>query len=111
MRLGGQQCFLTEGTIAHSLYGKNVIVERHRHRYEFNNRYRDKLVAAGLTVSGQSGDAEPLVEVIELPDHPWFVGCQYHPEYRSNPRDGHPLFSGFIDAALSFAKSQMEEAG
>jgi len=111
MRLGGQQCFLTDGTIARTLYGQDVIVERHRHRYEFNNRYRERLVNAGLTVSGQSGDEEPLVEIVELPGHPWFVGCQYHPEYRSNPRDGHPLFGGFIEAALAYASSQMEEAG
>lgn len=110
MRLGGQECFLTKGTIAHSLYGSDVIVERHRHRYEFNNRYRDKLVEHGLVVSGQSGDEEPLVELIELKDHPWFVGCQYHPEYRSNPRDGHPLFSGFIDAALKYAAATAEVA-
>ncbi len=103
MRLGGQECFLTGNTIAHSLYGKDVIVERHRHRYEFNNRYLDKLVEHGLIVSGRSGDEEPLVELIELSDHPWFVGCQYHPEYISNPRDGHPLFTGFIDAALEHA--------
>ncbi len=110
MRLGGQECFLTSGTIAHSLYGSDVIVERHRHRYEFNNRYRDKLVEHGLIVSGQSGDEEPLVELIELKDHPWFVGCQYHPEYRSNPRDGHPLFSGFIDAALKYASASVDVA-
>ncbi len=103
MRLGGQECFLTSGTIAHSLYGKDVIVERHRHRYEFNNHYRDKLVEHGLIVSGQSGDEEPLVELIELDDHPWFVGCQYHPEYKSTPRDGHPLFSGFVNAAIQYA--------
>ncbi len=110
MRLGGQQCYLTKGTIAHSLYGEDVIVERHRHRYEFNNRYRDKLVASGLIVSGESGDEEPLVEIIELGDHPWFVGCQYHPEYRSTPRDGHPLFVGFIDAAIAFADAAMDAA-
>ncbi len=110
MRLGGQKCFLTPGTIAHSVYGADDIVERHRHRYEFNNHYRDKLTSAGLTISGQSGDEEPLVEIIELKDHPWFVGCQYHPEYRSNPRDGHPLFGGFIDAAMEYADAQGENA-
>ena len=110
MRLGGQECFLSENTIAHKLYGNSVITERHRHRYEFNNRYRDKLVSKGLIVSGESGDEEPLVEIIEISDHPWFVGCQYHPEYRSNPRDGHPLFSGFINAALSYAESSVELA-
>jgi len=108
MRLGGQRCYLTSGTIAHTLYGQDEIVERHRHRYEFNNRYLEKLVSHGLIVSGRSGDEEPLVEVIELDNHPWFVGCQYHPEYRSNPRDGHPLFSGFIDAAMKYADKAAE---
>lgn len=105
MRLGGQECFLQVGTIAHDVYGTDVITERHRHRYEFNNRYLKTLVEHGMIVSGKSGDKEPLVEVMELPDHPWFVGCQYHPEYRSSPRDGHPLFSGFIDAAIAYAES------
>ena len=110
MRLGGQSCHLTSGTIAHSLYSADVIVERHRHRYEFNNRYLDKLVSHGLIVSGRSADEEPLVEVVELGDHPWFVGCQYHPEYRSNPRDGHPLFSGFVEAAIAYAASAAANA-
>ncbi len=110
MRLGGQRCYLADGTIARTLYGEDVIVERHRHRYEFNNRYREKLVANGLVVSGESGDEEPLVEIIELADHPWFVGCQYHPEYRSTPRDGHPLFVGFIDAAITYADASIEQA-
>jgi len=83
-----------------------VIVERHRHRYEFNNRYLQKLVDSGMVVSGVSGDDEPLVEIIELPDHPWFVGCQYHPEYRSTPRDGHPLFRSFIAAAITYAREE-----
>ena len=110
MRLGGQECFLSENTIAHTLYGDSVITERHRHRYEFNNRYRDKLVSKGLVVSGESGDEEPLVEIIEISEHPWFVGCQYHPEYRSSPRDGHPLFTGFINAAMRYAESSVELA-
>ena len=110
MRLGGQECFLGNNTIARKLYGDSVITERHRHRYEFNNRYRDKLVSKGLIVSGESGDEEPLVEIIEIPEHPWFVGCQYHPEYRSNPRDGHPLFTGFINAAMRYAESSVELA-
>ncbi|OED39610.1 CTP synthase [Chromatiales bacterium (ex Bugula neritina AB1)] len=105
MRLGGQECFLTEGTIARKVYDAGVVTERHRHRYEFNNRYREPLEAHGMIVSGVSGDEEPLVEIIELPDHPWFVGCQYHPEYRSTPRYGHALFSGFIDAAIDFSKT------
>jgi CTP synthase len=98
MRLGGQPCHLIEGTKVRELYGKDVIVERHRHRYEFNNHYLQTLQDAGLQVSGKSAD-DSLVEVIEIPDHPWFVACQFHPEFTSTPRDGHPLFSGFINAA------------
>jgi len=78
------------------------ITERHRHRYEVNNNYREALTKAGLIISAESNDEEPLVEMIELTDHPWFVGCQFHPEYTSNPRDGHPLFTGFIGAALAY---------
>jgi CTP synthase len=100
MRLGGQPCLLVEGSLVRELYGKDTIVERHRHRYEFNNRYRYDLEEHGLLVAGVSAD-EKLVEMIELPHHPWFVGCQFHPEFTSTPRDGHPLFSGFIRAAVS----------
>jgi CTP synthase len=98
MRLGEQKCCLKEGTRARELYGREIIEERHRHRYEFNNSYRQRLEAAGLVIAGTSLDQE-LVEVVELGDHPWFVACQFHPEFTSTPRDGHPLFSGFIDAA------------
>jgi len=98
MRLGGQQCRLVAGSKVRELYGKEVIVERHRHRYEFNNGYREALVKAGLSIVGTSLD-ESLVEVIELPDHPWFIACQFHPEFTSTPRDGHPLFAGFVSAA------------
>ena len=98
MRLGGQDCKIKEDSLIHDLYGKDVIHERHRHRYEFNNAYRDQLEQAGLVLSGTSVDGE-LVEVVELADHPWFVGCQFHPEFTSSPRDGHPLFKGFIRAA------------
>ncbi|RMG58678.1 MAG: CTP synthase [Gammaproteobacteria bacterium] len=98
MRLGGQTCQLKPGTLAHRLYGRDQIVERHRHRYEFNNQYRDRLTEAGLVISGTSVDGA-LVEVVELHDHPWFLACQFHPEFTSTPRDGHPLFSGFIRAA------------
>ncbi len=104
MRLGGQECNLAEGTISRALYGGEMVTERHRHRYEFNNDYRDVLTRHGMVVAGESSDAEPLVEIIELPDHPWFIGCQFHPEYLSTPRDGHPLFTGFIDAALKHAE-------
>ena len=99
MRLGGQRCHLVEGSLARRLYGSEVITERHRHRYEFNNHYRRVLEEHGLLISGYSQD-NTLVEIVELPDHPWFLGCQFHPEFTSSPRDGHPLFTGFIEAAL-----------
>jgi len=98
MRLGGQECRLKHDTLVQSAYDEDVITERHRHRYEFNNQYREKLEAAGLIVSGESMDGE-LVEVIELHDHPWFLACQFHPEFTSSPREGHPLFKGFVRAA------------
>jgi len=98
MRLGGQDCVIKTDSLIHDLYDRDVIHERHRHRYEFNNAYRDQLQQAGLVLSGTSADGE-LVEVVELADHPWFVGCQFHPEFTSSPRDGHPLFKGFILAA------------
>ncbi|MEK7734378.1 MAG: CTP synthase [Pseudomonadota bacterium] len=98
MRLGGQDCRLIEGTRARALYGRETARERHRHRYEFNNNYRDLLTGKGLVIAGTSAD-DKLVEIIELRDHPWFVGVQFHPEFTSNPRDGHPLFSGYIEAA------------
>ena len=97
MRLGGQDVTLAEGTRARAVYGKGVIRERHRHRYEFNNTYLERYRAAGLTFSGLSPDG--LVEIVELANHPWFVATQFHPEFTSNPRDGHPLFTGFIAAA------------
>jgi len=101
MRLGGQQCDLKPGSLAAIAYGTEQIIERHRHRYEFNNNYRDTLEQAGLVLSAQSAGAESLIEMVELSDHPWFIGCQFHPEYTSTPRDGHPLFTGFISAALN----------
>lgn len=97
MRLGAQECRLSEGTLARKLYNQEAIRERHRHRYEFNNRYKDQLTKASLVCSGYSVDG--LVEMIELPDHPWFIASQFHPEFTSSPRDGHPLFTGFIQAA------------
>jgi CTP synthase len=103
MRLGGQECHLVDGSKARELYGKERIVERHRHRYEFNNSYLDTLQKAGLAISGHSADGS-LVEMIEIKDHPWFVACQFHPEFTSTPRDGHPLFSGFIRAAREYAE-------
>ena len=79
-----------------------MVRERHRHRYEVNNRYVDQLVESGLVIAGKSEDGE-LVEMVELADHPWFIACQFHPEFTSSPRDGHPLFSGFVQAGLAHA--------
>jgi CTP synthase len=98
MRLGGQACKLKAATLAHRVYAKDQIVERHRHRYEFNNTYRERLEKAGLIIAGTSLD-DSLVEVVEVADHPWFLACQFHPEFTSTPRDGHPLFTGFVEAA------------
>jgi CTP synthase len=99
MRLGAYACVLKHGSLAARLYGKDTISERHRHRYEVNNAYRSRLSDGGLVVSGHNPDLN-LVEMIELPDHPYFVGCQFHPEFRSKPFAPHPLFSGFIRASL-----------
>ncbi|MDP2241669.1 MAG: CTP synthase [Burkholderiales bacterium] len=103
MRLGGQECNLAQGSIARRIYGEERIVERHRHRYEVNNHYLPRLVEAGLVVSGKSAQGD-LCEMIELRDHPWFIGCQFHPEFTSTPRKGHPLFKEFIRAALINAR-------
>ena len=105
MRLGGQECKLIEGSLVKGLYKKDSIVERHRHRYEFNNKYKDKLESVGMGIAGFSIDDE-LVEIIEIPKHPWFVGCQFHPEFTSTPRDGHPLFTSFIEAASKYKESR-----
>jgi len=103
MRLGGQQCRLQSDSLAFQLYQKDVITERHRHRYEFNNQYLEKLEKAGMRFSGKSIDGR-LVEVVEILDHPWFLACQFHPEFTSTPRKGHPLFSGFVLAAYQHKK-------
>ncbi|WP_010178633.1 CTP synthase [Glaciecola sp. HTCC2999] len=103
MRLGSQLCHLVEGSKVHQCYGEKEIYERHRHRYEVNNTLRDKIEEAGLRVSGLSTDKQ-LVEVIEIPEHPFFIAGQFHPEFNSTPRDGHPLFEGFIAAAGEFQK-------
>ncbi len=108
MRLGGQMCHLQEGSLSGKLYGKDEIIERHRHRYEFNNRYQRQLEAVGLHIAGRSFDRK-LVEIIEIPDHPWFVACQFHPEFTSTPRDGHPLFSGFIRAAEKYKSAKNKQ--
>ncbi|MFT4730105.1 MAG: CTP synthase [Granulosicoccus sp.] len=127
MRLGGQTCAIQPRSLSARVYGADEIVERHRHRFEFNNNYTNRLTEAGLVISARSSepngglggntataygndtsfDPEGLVEMIELPDHPWFIGCQFHPEYTSNPRDGHPLFTGFITAALEFQSNRL----
>ena len=108
MRLGGQVCKMKSGTLARETYGVDEITERHRHRYEFNNHYRELLAKKGLIFSGVSEDGS-LMEMIELHDHPWFLACQFHPEFTSRPREGHPLFTGFIKAALiQHEKAQLE---
>lgn len=101
MRLGGQASILTKGSLAQRMYGKGEILERHRHRYEVNNELLPAIELAGMTVSGRSTQSN-LVEMIELQDHPWFIGCQFHPEFTSTPRDGHPLFTGFIRASKEY---------
>src|SRR5690606_30023979 len=105
MRLGAQKVLLAEGSLAAEVYGATEIHERHRHRYEVNNNYREVLEQAGLRFSGLSID--DLVEVIELPDHPWFIASQFHPEFKSSPRDGHPLFKGFITAARQYRRGAL----
>jgi CTP synthase len=98
MRLGAYPCILKEGSLAEKAYGAPEISERHRHRYEFNPRYEDELGGHGLVFSGKSPDGK-FIEIVELPDHPWFLGCQFHPEFKSKPLDPHPLFVSFIRAA------------
>ncbi|WOX05175.1 CTP synthase [Microbulbifer pacificus] len=105
MRLGGQECRLEKDSKAREIYGKDVIVERHRHRYEVNNNYVDRLQQAGLKIGGWSAD-DTLVEMVELPEHEWFVACQFHPEFTSTPRDGHPLFESFVAAALKHRQAK-----
>lgn len=107
MRLGGQECRLVKGARTRDIYDADVIVERHRHRYEVNNNYVDQLQKAGLKIGGWSAD-DTLVEVVEVIDHPWFVACQFHPEFTSTPRDGHPLFISFVEAALAGSKGSSE---
>jgi CTP synthase len=112
MRLGAYPCTLAAGTRAAALYGQQQISERHRHRFEFNNDYREILTRAGLKLSGTSPD-DRLVEIVELDDHPFVIGCQFHPEFKSKPHSAHPLFSGFVHAAAerrdAIAKSARDE--
>lgn len=105
MRLGAWECALAEGSIVRDVYGKEIIEERHRHRYEFNDAYREQLVAAGMKITGTNPNTG-LVEIIELPDHPWFVGVQYHPEYKSTVANPHPLFVAFVKAAVAYAEKK-----
>jgi gamma-glutamyl-gamma-aminobutyrate hydrolase PuuD len=107
MRLGAQPCEIVPGTLAHRIYGSTRVAERHRHRYEVNNHYLPRLEAAGLVVGARAKSevAGDLCEMIELPQHPWFFGCQFHPEFTSNPRRGHPLFIGFVKAAIERQRS------
>ena len=103
LRLGAYPCVLKENTLASAAYKTDEISERHRHRYEFNNAYREQLEENGMVVSGASPDNN-LVEIVELEDHPWFLGCQFHPEFKSKPMTPHPLFRDFIKAALENSK-------
>ena len=109
MRLGGQECILDKNSTTYDCYKEKVIVERHRHRYEFNNNFLESFTSSGLKLVGKSTDGM-LVEVIEVPDHPWFVGCQFHPEFTSTPREGHPLFTGFISAAVVYNKTRCSDS-
>ncbi|MEY4575485.1 MAG: synthetase, partial [Pseudomonadota bacterium] len=105
MRLGAYPCELSEGSLAARIYGSNTISERHRHRFEVNNEFRDPLERAGLRLSGLSPD-QLLVEMVELPNHPYFVGCQFHPEFKSKPHAAHPLFTSFIRAAQAYSRTR-----
>jgi CTP synthase len=107
MRLGAQPVTLIDGTLAAESYGSTSIEERHRHRYEVNNNYREQLEKAGVRFSGLSVD--DLVEMVEIPDHPWFLASQFHPEFTSNPRDGHPLFKGFITAVRKHREGELPQ--
>jgi CTP synthase len=105
MRLGSQVCHLIPGSVAHKIYGSEQIEERHRHRFEVNNNLLPQIKQAGLVVGGLSAD-KTLVETVELPEHPWFFASQFHPEFTSTPRDGHPLFQGFVAAASAFQQTK-----
>jgi len=108
MRLGAQESRILTGTLARKVYGRDTIHERHRHRYEFNNNYLERMQKAGLAISAYSEDG--LVEIVELPSHPWFIGVQFHPEFTSNPRDGHPLFTSYVRAAREHAVAKLPRA-
>jgi len=103
MRLGAYPCVIEEGSLAFEAYGVKEVWERHRHRFEFNNEYREILEKHGMRFTGLSPDRN-LVEIVELKDHPWFLGCQFHPEFKSRPMEAHPLFRAFIGKALELAE-------
>ena len=103
MRLGGQLCILDKKSKSYKMYKKTSIVERHRHRYEVNPTYRDSFDQKGMSIVGTSEDGK-LIEMIEVKKHPWFLGCQFHPEFTSNPRDGHPIFNSFISSTIKQKK-------
>ena len=108
MRLGAMPCKILPGTLAHRVYGESVVYERHRHRYEVNNTYRDELTAQGMVMSGTSPD-DRLVEIVELPGHPYFIATQFHPEFKSRPNRAHPLFQGLVRAALARKEARAGE--
>jgi CTP synthase (EC 6.3.4.2) len=108
MRLGGYKCTLKEDTLAFKCYGKQDIVERHRHRLEFNNKFREDFERAGVTISGVNVERN-LVEIIEIKSHRWFLGCQFHPEFKSKPTNPHPLFSSFIAASYKFKRDNEQQ--
>ena len=104
MRLGAYSCNIKKDTFSFKAYGASDISERHRHRYEFNTRFKEKLEESGLVISGTSPNGE-LIEIVEINDHPWFVGCQFHPEFKSRPMNPHPLFKDFVKASLKNSKT------
>ena len=110
MRLGGWPCRLSEDSFAYRAYGVREINERHRHRYEFNREYEDRLKAAGLRITGETPD-QTYVEICEIADHPWYLGCQFHPEFKSKPMEPHPLFKAFIGAAYENRRRRLAQAG
>ena len=108
MRLGACPCQLMEGSISASAYGKKEVSERHRHRFEFNNEYRKAFEEKGLKIAGFNPERD-LVEIVEVEDHPWFVGVQFHPEFQSKPTKAHPLFASFIEAALAYSLQNKQQ--
>ena len=106
MRLGAQECLIEENTLAYSCYKQSKILERHRHRYEFNNEFIELFIKSGLKISGKSIDG--LVEMVEIDNHPWFLGCQFHPEFTSNPRDAHPLFVSYVKKIIELKHERIK---